>query len=144
MAIRRVNEDISVADQITAEEVAEIAKAGYRSIICNRPNGETPDQPDYAAIEAAAEAAGLEIRWQPVVSGQVTDQNGVEFGTIIADLPKPILAYCRTGTRCIALWSLSQAGKMPVDAIIEAAGEAGYNMAPLAPRIVALAKQGND
>lgn len=143
MAIRRVNDEISVADQISAEDVSEIAKAGYRAIICNRPDGEAADQPEYAAIEAAAKAAGIEIRWQPVVSGQVADEDGAEFGKLISDLPKPVLAYCRTGTRCIALWSLSQAGKLPVDTIITAAAEAGYNMAPLAPRIAQLAERDN-
>lgn len=140
MAIRRLNADISVADQISVADVELIAREGFRSIVCNRPDGEAPDQPDYASIEAAAKDAGLEIRWQPVISGQMSDDDGREFGRIFDDMPKPVLAYCRTGTRCTALWSLSQAGQQPVEEILKAAGAAGYNMAGLAPRIAAMEK----
>ena len=143
MAIRRINDDISVADQISIEDVGQIAREGFRAIICNRPDGETPDQPEFAAIAAAAEDAGLDVRFQPVVSGHVADEDGITFGRIVSELPKPVLAYCRTGTRCTALWSLSQAGQMPVDQIVATAAAAGYNMAPLAPRIMQLAGRGD-
>ena len=142
MAIRRVNNDISVADQISVEDIEQIARDGFRAIICNRPDGEAPDQTEYAAIEVAAKAAGIEIHFQPVISGQVGDNDGIEFGRIVANLPKPVLAYCRTGTRCTALWSLSQAGHRPLEEIIAEAQAAGYDMAPLAPRIAALADRG--
>lgn len=138
MAIRRLNEEISVADQISVEDVAQIARIGFRSIVCNRPDGEAPDQPEYASIEAAAKDAGLEIRWQPVISGQMSDEDGQDFCRIYEDLPKPILAYCRTGTRCTALWSLSQAGQRPVEEILEVAAAAGYDMRQLGPRIAAM------
>jgi sulfide:quinone oxidoreductase len=142
MAIRRLNDEISVADQIAIEDVERIAREGFRSIVCNRPDGEAPNQPDYASIERAAKDAGLEIRWQPVISGQMSDDDGREFGRIFDDLPKPVLAYCRTGTRCTALWSLSQAGQKPVEDIVKTAAVAGYDMAGLAPRIAAMAKGG--
>ena len=138
MAIRRLNDEISVADQISVADVEQIARDGFRSIVCNRPDGEAPDQPEYASIEAAAKDAGLEIRWQPVISGQMSDDDGREFGRIYEDLPKPVLAYCRTGTRCTALWSLSQAGQRPVEEILGVAAAAGYDMGPLGPRIAAM------
>lgn len=144
MMIRRVNNDIAVSAQIEVEDVGEIARQGFRAIICNRPDGETADQPDYAAIETAAKDAGLEVHWQPVVSGQVSDGDGIEFGRAVAALPKPVLAYCRSGTRCVTLWSLSEAGKQPVEDILAAAGEAGYDLSPLGPRLAYLAQQKND
>lgn len=143
MMIRRVNDDVAVSAQIAVEDVGEIARQGFRAIVCNRPDGETADQPEYAAIEAAAKEAGLQVHWQPVVSGNVTDGDGAEFGKVLAGLPKPVLAYCRSGTRCVTLWSLSQAGKQPVADILAAAGGAGYDLSPLGPRLEYLAHQKN-
>lgn len=139
MDAHRVNERITVCGQIDVSDVAEIARAGYRSIICNRPDAETPDQTPFHEIEAAAQQHGLQIRWQPVVSGNVADQEGIEFGSIINELNAPTFAYCRSGTRCIVLWSLSQAGARPTADIIADARAAGYDLAPLTPRLEALA-----
>jgi len=140
MNIRRVNDTLAVAHQISVADVAEIARQGFKSIVCNRPDGEAPDQASYAAIEAAAKAAGLEVRWQPVVGASMVDGDGVAFGRIIDELPKPVLAYCRTGTRCISLWSLSQAGQQPVADILGTAMAAGYDLGGLAGRIDNLAR----
>ena len=139
MIIRRVNDDIAVADQITVADVGLIADQGFRAIVCNRPDDEAPDQTDYAVIASAAEARGIEVHWQPVVSGQVTDADGREFGRVVSTLPKPVLAYCRSGTRCVTLWSLSEAGQMPIEKILASARAAGYELAPLEPRLRALA-----
>ncbi|MCB1511034.1 MAG: TIGR01244 family phosphatase [Hyphomicrobiaceae bacterium] len=143
MMIRRVSGDLAVADQITVEDVKQIAEKGFRSIVCNRPDGEAADQPQYAAIEAAAKAAGLSVQWQPVISGQLRDEDGAEFARVVAGLPAPVLAFCRTGTRCMMLWSLSQAGEKPVEEILATAQGAGYDLAALAPRLAALAASKN-
>ena len=139
MDARQVNDEIAVSGQIGVQDVATIAAAGFRAIVCNRPDGESPDQTEYAAIAAEAERCGLEIRWQPVMSGHVSDEEGMAFGEIVTALPGPVFAYCRSGTRCIVLWSLSQAGQLSTSEIIAAAGAAGYDLRGLAPRLDALA-----
>jgi sulfide:quinone oxidoreductase len=138
MVGRRVTDELFVSPQITAAEVKEIAAAGFRSIVCNRPDGESADQIAYAEIEAAAKAAGLEIVWQPVVSGAVQDDDGERFGEIVAGLAEPVFAYCRSGTRCIMLWSLSQAKMRSSDELVRIAAEAGYDLRGLAPRLDAI------
>ena len=80
----------------------------------------------------------FKFRWQPVISGHVSDQEGMEFGRIIKELEAPTFAYCRSGTRCIVLWSLAQAGTRPAADIIADARAAGYDLAALAPRLEAL------
>ncbi len=140
MDARRVTDELSVSPQITVEDVAAIAAAGYRSILCNRPDGEQPGQTGYTEIEAAARKAGLEIDWQPVISGQVTDEDADVFADRVANLPAPVFAYCRSGTRCIVLWSLSEAGRRPVNEILMTAGKAGYDLSGLAGRLAMLAE----
>ncbi|WP_187972294.1 TIGR01244 family sulfur transferase [Aquibium microcysteis] len=107
MEIRRINDDIAVAPQIAAEHVPAIAKAGFRSIVCNRPDSEDGAVP-HDRVEQAAKAAGLEFRFIPVVSGAITEDNVREMAAALKALPTPVLAYCRTGGRCMNLYGLVQ------------------------------------
>jgi sulfide:quinone oxidoreductase len=137
MDIRKITDDLSVAPQISADEVSAIAAAGFRAIICNRPDGETSDQPCCEDIEAAVKASGLAWRAQPVRSGGVSLDDATAFAALMAELPKPVLAYCRTGTRCATLWCLSQAGRRPLTDILARAQSAGYDMAVVMQRAFA-------
>ncbi|MEM7775193.1 MAG: TIGR01244 family sulfur transferase [Pseudomonadota bacterium] len=145
MQSRKLTDDVSVAPQLTVDDVAEVAAAGFQSLICHRPDGEAPGQAEYTAIAAAAEAAGLVVHYQPVVSGRMTDVDADTFADFIRELPKPILAYCRTGTRCTALWALASAGgPMSVDEILKSAADAGYDMAALEPALEARVARSKD
>lgn len=128
---------LSVAAQVQPDEVAGLAQAGYRAIVCNRPDGEGADQPSFKEVEAAAQAAGLETRYIPVVSGKVKDEDAEAFGTALDELPGPVLAYCRTGTRSVTLWSLSQAKTLELSDILAKAKAAGYDMSGVVRRIAA-------
>jgi sulfide:quinone oxidoreductase len=141
MQVRRVSDELAVSPQISVADVDEIAAQGFKGIVCNRPDGESADQIAFGEIEAAAKAKGLEIVWQPVISGQMSDEEGRKFGEIVDGLPGPVLAYCRSGTRCIMLWALSQAGKQPTADIVGQAAQAGYDLSALAPRLEHLAAQ---
>ncbi len=136
MDIRTLSPELSVVAQITRTDLSAIAAAGFRSVICNRPDGEGPDQPGYAEIELAATQAGLQARYLPAESGKVTDEQGRDFGALMAELPKPVLAYCRTGMRSTTMWALSQAGAMPLPLIIERSSKAGFDLKGVVRRIV--------
>lgn len=108
MQYRQLTDQYAVAPQIGVDDVRLIKEAGFRSVICNRPDHEDPGQPDAGEIEAAVQAAGLEFRWIPVVSGQLTEENIVDQSDALAELPGPVLAYCRSGTRCANLFNAVQ------------------------------------
>lgn len=108
--LRSLNPDFSVAPQLGPDDMPELAKAGFKSVIINRPDGEGgPLQPASALVIAAAQAAGLQVRYQPVVSGAITAQDVVLFGRLLQEMPAPVLAYCRSGARCAELYRLAQA-----------------------------------
>ncbi|MDZ4134636.1 MAG: TIGR01244 family sulfur transferase, partial [Paracoccaceae bacterium] len=136
MEIKKITNDLSVSPQIAPTDMAAIRAAGFRAIICNRPDGEGSDQPTHEEIEAAARAEGLEARYLPITSGMVRDADANDFGRAMAELPGPVLAYCRTGTRSATLWSLSEATRRPVAEILAATKAAGYDMAGVARRII--------
>ena len=131
MKIKKISDQLSVADQITKNNVTDIIKAGFKSIICNRPDGEVPGQPAFKDIEQAAIKANLPIRYLPAVSGAVTPQLGQEFGKMLEELPKPVLAYCRSGMRCTTLWALSNAKTMDRASLVQIAANAGYDISAI-------------
>jgi sulfide:quinone oxidoreductase len=127
--------DLSVSPQVAPGDLQALAAMGIRSVICNRPDGEAGDQPTFEEIEAAARAAGIEARYLPIVQGMVSDAEAAAFGRLMRDLPKPALAYCRSGMRSATLWALSEAGARPLPAILAAAKAAGYDMGGVVRRI---------
>ncbi len=138
--IRPLNDRVAVAPQITADDVAAIAAAGYVAIVNNRPDDEEPGQPSGDAIRAAAEAAGLRYAAVPVGREGIGDAQLAAMTAAIAEADGPVLAYCRSGTRSCHLWALAAArvGRDPALLVGQAAG-AGYDLAMLRPTLDALA-----
>lgn len=131
--IHTLTDQISVATQIEVTDIDALSAQGFRSVINNRPDGEGDDQPTSAALETAAHKAGLAYRHIPVVSGQLQRSDVDAFAAALVNLPAPVLAFCRTGTRSSTLWALQAAGT--ADAILETTRAAGYDLAALRPRL---------
>lgn len=101
---------VAVAGQLEADDMAKVAEAGFKSVVINRPDFEEgPTQPTSEQVMAAAQAAGLQVVYQPVVSGQLTIDDARTFSELLQNLPQPILAYCRSGGRCTSLFHAAQA-----------------------------------
>ena len=135
MDIRPLTPELSVAPQIGVDDIRALAEAGFRTIICNRPDGEGPDQPLYDEIARRATEQGLEVHHLPAESGKVTDAQALAFGELMGRVPRPALAYCRTGMRSATLWALSQATHLPLPDIVERATRAGYDLKAVVRRI---------
>lgn len=131
MDVKRINEHVSVAPQISPEDLPALKAQGFTTIINNRPDGESPDQPSSATMQAAAEKAGLGYHYIPLGRDGVSSQMVAETEAALEGSAGPVLAFCRSGTRSTTLWALSQAGKLPAGEIIAAAGHAGYDMSHL-------------
>jgi uncharacterized protein (TIGR01244 family) len=100
LAPQSLTADIAVAGQLDPAAMAEAAAAGFRSVVNNRPDFEGgPTQPTSASIEAAARAAGLSYAWLPVAPNVQTPDEIARFAALLDSMPKPILAFCRSGTR---------------------------------------------
>src|SRR5258708_38516567 len=89
-------------------ESGERAKGGGGRISNPRPDNEEPGQLDHAAAEAEAKRAGLEYRYQPVTTGNITRAQVAEFERMLLRSPQPVLAHCRSGTRCYLMWAASR------------------------------------
>ena len=132
MDLKRINDHVSVSGQINPQDVAAIKAAGFVAIVNNRPDGESPDQPDGASIEAAARSAGLAYYAIPLGREGVSPDMVAQTKTVLEGSTGPVFCYCRSGTRSTTLWALSQAGDVDASQIIAQAAEAGYDMSHLA------------
>lgn len=104
-----INPDFTVCPQIRPEDVEVIKAKGYQTLMNNRPDGESPDQPLNADIAKAAQAAGIDYIFLPVVGSNLTPDNVRKMVDLLAQAKKPIFAFCRSGARCNALYQLAQA-----------------------------------
>jgi len=111
LSVQAIAPDVCVAPQLTPGAMAEAAQAGFKSVVNNRPDFEHgPDQPTSAQIETAARAAGLEYRHLPVAGGYQSPEEIAAMATLLAELPRPLLMFCRSGARSTRLYLAAAAG----------------------------------
>ncbi|MCT4611365.1 MAG: TIGR01244 family sulfur transferase [Pelagimonas sp.] len=140
--MKTITETYSVAPQISAEDVKAIAQAGFKRVICNRPDAEVPPSHQSAAIEAAVRAEGLDFAILPLTHQTMTPENVQKQAELVNEADGPVLAYCASGTRCTVVWALGAAAEHGSDAVIARAAEAGYDIAGMKPVLDLMSKQG--
>lgn len=140
--IRKVDDSISVAPQISVEDVAAIKAGGFTGIVNNRPDDEEAGQIAGDAIREAALAAGLTYTAIPITHAGFSHPQIEAMADVLAAADGPVLAFCRSGTRSCNLWALAQArnGADP-DALIAKGAGAGYNLDGLRPLLDQLKAQ---
>lgn len=135
MKLAVLTPNVSILAQPSVEEIAELSQRGYRSIISNRPENESEDQPEWLDLKAAAAARGMDAVQIPVVMGQIGDSQVDAFREALERLPKPIAVFCRTGTRSALMWALANQASLTVDERIAIASKEGYDLEPFRHRI---------
>jgi uncharacterized protein (TIGR01244 family) len=106
--IRPVTADFAVAPQISPQDFAGLAAAGFKRVISNRPDAEVPPDLSSAVMASAAEAAGLDYVHVPIV-GMPSEAAVETIFAAVRSADGPVLAYCRSGTRSITAWAIGQA-----------------------------------
>ena len=104
---RSIHPDFAVAGQLQPDQLEAVAAAGFKTIICARPDNEEPGQPSFSTIAAAAERAGLKAAYIPI-SGSIGEGALIRMEQALKDLPKPMYGYCRSGARAGSLFSAAQ------------------------------------
>ena len=110
LPLRPIADDVCVAPQLTPEAMSQAAAMGFKSVVNNRPDFEHgPDQPANADLEAAARGAGLQYRFLPVDGGYQSPEEIAAFAGLLAELPRPLLIFCRSGARSTRLYMAATA-----------------------------------
>lgn len=143
LEIKQVTPEFFVAPQMAAGDVGIAAGHGIKAIICNRPDGEAgPDQPASDDVAAAARALGIEFISIPFTAGKQTAEDIAQFREALADLPGPVLAYCRTGSRSSQIWAMARIdSKQSVQETVDIAAAAGIDLRKLRPVLDHIADQ---
>lgn len=109
MKLTEIDAGFSTSPQISAEDLIDIKAAGFKSVICNRPDNEDGGaHPDHNLLESEARKLGLEFAYLPVIPGQINEGHVAQFKTLIDKLPGPVLGYCRMGMRAKTLYERSR------------------------------------
>jgi len=107
MNINKVDANFGQTGQIQASDIPAIVAAGYKGIVCARPDNEDAGQPSFAEIAAAAEAAGLKAFHVPV-SGPLGEGQLIKFTQALDTIDGPVLGYCRSGGRAGSLYAATR------------------------------------
>lgn len=105
----QLSDELSVSEQIAAHDLGALYAAGFRTVICNRPDDEGGDtQPKQQDIAQAAQALGMQFAYLPLLPGQIDANDATAFAACLRELPSPALAYCRTGKRSQTVYELAK------------------------------------
>ena len=116
-----------MSPQILASDVKLLKEQGFETIVCNRPDNEEPNQPDFESINKECSRLGLKFYNYPLSPGDLNIERVLETKGLLEEGNK-ILAYCRTGTRCITLWACAEVANKEVKEILKISENAGYDL----------------
>jgi len=119
--------DVFVAGQLLPAQIQALAEQGVMTFINNRPDMEAPMQPSSQELEKLALDLGVDYHHIPMAGG-LTPGLIEASETAYANLPRPIVAFCASGTRSTALWAFAHVKTLGVEAVMKAMSEAGYNL----------------
>ena len=125
--MKEVTKNYFVSPQILASDVKLLKEQGFETIVCNRPDNEEPNQPDFESINKECSRLGLKFYNYPLSPGDLNIERVLETKGLLEEGNK-ILAYCRTGTRCITLWACAEVANKEVKEILKISENAGYDL----------------
>ncbi|MFG6157342.1 TIGR01244 family sulfur transferase [Halomonas sp. 1390] len=133
MQIQSLETGFAIADAVTPADLDEVARRGFRAVICNRRPGEAEDHPDDRRLRDRAAELGLAWRTIPVTPGDYGEADIAAFSEALDELPTPILAFCKTGKRAVHLWAQARSREAGCDipALLAAAHAAGHDPQPI-------------
>jgi len=131
MQLKKIIDEYFVSEQINAQDISTLKDNGFKTIFCNRPDSEEKNQPNVEELKKIAAALDINFIHQPVIGNRITQNDVDNFKNYFMGAKKPILAYCRTGTRSSMLWALSESKVRPTKEILSLTSAAGYDLSHL-------------
>ena len=131
--LRQLDDKTLVSGQISPDQVPAIRDQGVTMIVNNRADGDDPEQPLSAEIEAAAREAGIEYRHVPIRRGiGPADVDAMQDAIRECGNGK-LLMFCRSGNRSTLAWAVARAEDgVPREVLERNAANAGIDLSPVA------------
>lgn len=130
MQTRPLEPGVEITSALTVDELDEVKARGFHAVVCNRIEGESEDFPDEARYREKAEQLGIAWVHIPVKPGEYSEADIHSFAKALKQLPRPLLAFCRTGKRATHLWAYAKRRHEQCDLaeLFEAAHVAGVDL----------------
>jgi uncharacterized protein (TIGR01244 family) len=125
-----IDERVAVSGQLTPSDMKDVAAAGYKVVVNNRPDREALfGQPRTAELKDAAEQAGLLFLDLPFAGPNAQPEQVRAFRDMLANQEGKVLAFCKSGMRSALLWGVASlvAGNS-LHVVLDAARKAGQNL----------------
>jgi uncharacterized protein (TIGR01244 family) len=142
LSLLPVDDRVSVSGQLSADDMKELAAAGFVAVVNNRPDGEAFfGQPKTADLRAAAEAAGLQFLDLPFPGPRATPDQVRAFADLLASGDGKVVAFCKSGMRSALLWgAASMANGRSLEQVLQGARNAGQELSGVAELMTGLAQ----
>ncbi|HEY5643480.1 MAG TPA: sulfur transferase domain-containing protein [Woeseiaceae bacterium] len=108
MRVLELSPQVYVCGQLFEADLKLVAKQGVRSIVNNRPDGETIGQPLAADLARIAGELGMTFLHFPIEPGPISPQTAADFARACEDLARPMLVFSRSGARATKLWEMTE------------------------------------
>ena len=109
MRVLELAPQVYVSGQLFEHDVRLLARQGVRSIMNNRPDGETVGQPLSADLAKVAEEFGVTFVHFPVDPGSITNKDVEAFAEACDELKRPLHIFSRSGARSTKIWEMAEA-----------------------------------
>jgi sulfide:quinone oxidoreductase len=121
--------EFAIGPQVSTRDFEPLRAAGFASVLNVRPDNESGTYPGSVDAEQVARANGLAYAHSPTENHAIFVLDILDrFEQALVELPKPIFAHCKTGTRAAILWALVAARHRPVETVIATLRAAGQDL----------------
>jgi uncharacterized protein (TIGR01244 family) len=124
--VKKINDELTVAGQVTPEQLQQAASEGYKSVL----NLRSPDEQGFMSDEQQqAQVLGLHYINIPVKPNEISDELTTEVLQQIDQLPKPALIHCGSAMRAglMAFINVATRQGMTPEQVFEKAAAAGFD-----------------
>lgn len=124
-----VTPEFAIGPQVSAEDFERLRASGFASVLNARPDDELGPYLVSQDAEPLARANGLAYAHSPTENHSIFEPEVIDrFERALVELPKPIFAHCKTGTRAVILWALVASRHRAVENVIATLRAAGQEL----------------
>ena len=117
---RKINSNFSVSGQFDTSDILKARADGFHTVLNNRPDHEPGVTISSTEAGLLAEKNGLNYLHDPMENHLIYQEDTIDrFIQSLIGKPGPVLAYCRTGTRCTILWALAASRFQPSNKVFD-------------------------
>ena len=121
--------EFAIGPQPTAKDFAAVRSAGYAAVLNVRPDDEHGNYLVSGDARPLAENQGLTYAHSPSNNHALFETDIIDrFERALTELPKPIFAHCKSGTRAAILWALVASRQREVKDVIADLRKAGQEI----------------